>query len=669
LNTPYHTKALPSGTLLREWRLEHVLGAGGFGIVYRGRGVYFDELVAIKEYFPGAISDRTDGTTVTPSDSSSEEIYELGLKKFLEEAKVLWTLSQPERHPNIVSVRALFEIHGTAYMVMDFEEGMSLSQMLKDGRKFSERELLGLVTAIADGLDRAHRGGVIHRDIKPANILVDANGRPVLIDFGSARFDSGQATSTKVTFYTPPYAAIEQYVKTYPQGPWTDIYALGVVLYQCVTGEKPADALERMHGGTGEALSARERPGFSRAFTHAVDAALAIRPADRPQSLPEWLALFLREPPPLDDEATIIAVATPTLAAAPTAAPPPEATAPPAAVEPEPETEPAAAAAPAPASPKRGGPALWLVGAGVAAVLLAGGAAALLLRPHASTTTSAPAKAAPATTLVTAAPAAPHAPGGPSGAAVAQAADALTADARQLGRPAKELNALAAAQAQVDALARSGPPAQLSDAASGMAHTEAATLDRLSDAEAREAERMLGRGAGRSGGAAQALAALHRARAAVAAAASDVASAPDATAALAAARRAVAASGDFAAAYAAMTPFYASARQAEISAVVEQARGYAAQVEALAGGSKPWLFASQSRKQAYQLQQANAAKAKAEAASLDQLSQQAAATQDVRRLDATLAQASSLKSELAGLAASSAAARASASGPATAPSR
>ncbi|MBV8684451.1 MAG: protein kinase, partial [Caulobacteraceae bacterium] len=180
MNAPFHTKALPPGVLLREWRLEDVLGAGGFGIVYRGRGVYFDELVAIKEYFPGAISDRIDGVTVTPTDSSSEEIYELGRKKFLEEAKILWTLSQPQRHPNIVSVRSLFEVHGTAYMVMDFEQGLSLSQMLHEGRRFDEASLMALLRPIADGLERVHDAGVIHRDIKPANILVDHSGRPVL---------------------------------------------------------------------------------------------------------------------------------------------------------------------------------------------------------------------------------------------------------------------------------------------------------------------------------------------------------------------------------------------------------------------------------------------------------------------------------------------------------
>lgn len=283
---------MPPGTVLREWRLEQVLGVGGFGIVYRGKGVYFGETVAIKEYFPSAISDRIDGTTVAPTNSSSEEIYDLGRRKFLEEAKILWNLSRPERHPNIVNVRSLFEIHGTAYMVMDFESGVSLSEMLHAGQTFNEKSLLAIIRPIAEGLDRAHRAGVLHRDIKPANILIDKSERPVLIDFGSARFESGQATNTKVTFYTPPYAAIEQYVKTFPQGAWTDIYALGVVLYQCVTGEKPPEVLERLHGGVGQSLSARQWPGYSRTFTAAVDAAMAIRPLERPQSISDWLKLF-----------------------------------------------------------------------------------------------------------------------------------------------------------------------------------------------------------------------------------------------------------------------------------------------------------------------------------------------------------------------------------------
>jgi len=288
----YSNKALPAGTVLREWRLEEVLGVGGFGIVYKGRGIYFDELVAIKEYFPSSISERDSDDTVVPIDSDAEEVHALGLKKFVEEAKLLWNLSTPSRHPNIVSVRSLFEIHGTAYMVMDFEDGTSLSKMVKQGRRFNERSLWNILRPIAEGLDRAHRVGVLHRDIKPPNILINEDNRPVLIDFGSARFEAAEATSTKVTFHTPPYAAIEQYVKTYPQGPWTDIYALGVVMYECITGEKPPEVLERLHAGLGKPLSEGKWPGYTKRFLAGVDAAMVVKPDERPQSIGDWLAMF-----------------------------------------------------------------------------------------------------------------------------------------------------------------------------------------------------------------------------------------------------------------------------------------------------------------------------------------------------------------------------------------
>lgn len=308
MSKAYSNKALPAGTVIREWRLEDVLGVGGFGIVYRGRGIYFGELVAIKEYFPSSISERDSEDTVVPIGSDVEEVHALGLKKFVEEAKLLWNLSTPSRHPNIVSVRSLFEVHGTAYMVMDFEDGVSLSKLLKEGRRFNERSLWNIIQPIAEGLDRAHRVGVLHRDIKPPNILITNDNRPVLIDFGSARFEAAEATSTTVTFHTPPYAAIEQYVKTYAQGPWTDVYALGVVLYECVTGEKPPEVLERMHGGLGKPLAEGNWPGFSKRFLEAIDAAMTIRPAERPQSTREWLAMFGKKDAEAevstDDEAT-----------------------------------------------------------------------------------------------------------------------------------------------------------------------------------------------------------------------------------------------------------------------------------------------------------------------------------------------------------------------------
>ncbi len=307
MNKAYSNKALPAGTVLREWRIEDVLGVGGFGIVYRAKGIYFNELVAIKEYFPSSISERDSEDTVVPIDSEAEEVHALGLKKFVEEAKLLWNLSTPTRHPNIVSVRSLFEIHGTAYIVMDFEDGVSLSKMLKQGRRFNERSLWNILRPIAEGLEMAHRVGVLHRDIKPPNILINEDNRPVLIDFGSARFEAAEATSTTVTFHTPPYAAIEQYVKTYPQGPWTDVYALGVVMYECITGEKPPEVLERLHAGLGKPLAEGKWPGYSKRFLASIDEAMRVKPDERPQLLSDWIASFGKGPSaeePEADEAT-----------------------------------------------------------------------------------------------------------------------------------------------------------------------------------------------------------------------------------------------------------------------------------------------------------------------------------------------------------------------------
>jgi non-specific serine/threonine protein kinase len=691
--TPYHSKALPEGSILREWKLESVLGVGGFGIVYRGRGVYFDELVAIKEYFPSAISDRQTDATVCPTDSSSEEVYALGLRKFVEEAKILWNLSKPDRHPNIVAVKSLFEINGTAYMVMDFETGVSLSQMLRNGQTFDEARLLGLLRPIAEGLDRVHKAGVIHRDIKPANILVNDDGhRPVLIDFGSARFESGQATSTQVTFYTPPYAAIEQYVKTFPQGPWTDIYALGVALYQCVTGEKPGDALERMHGGLGEPLSARERPGYSRTFTRAVDAAMALRPSERPQSMPQWLNMFEPGYDAKDDEVTRISVsarmrrgrqapeeAVPPVVDAREEAVPPvadarEETAPPVTDARE-ETAPPVADAPAPTAatdeasadePAARRAPLWALLAGVGVLLAAGVGAAgfLYLQPHHTAAPSAPAgKAAPTTAASPTAAAAPTQSAAPAVIPSLQPIEAdaagLLADAQRAGRPRQELGALGAANSKIDALAAqlqtapaaAAPPlvAKLDGLAVGMARTETGALSRLALAQSSEVETTLGAAPEGS----EAVAAVRQARASLAAASAGATAGGAPVAAIDAARRSIPAYAAFSAAYARATPLYAVVRRAAIPPVAAQARAYAGQIAALAAAApRPWVFASQGRKQSYQDLQADATRAKTLQAQAEQLAQAANGQSDPAQISATLAQITEIKGTLGSLYAS-----------------
>lgn len=656
VNAPYSNKALPSGAVLREWRLEDVLGVGGFGIVYRGRGTYFGELVAIKEYFPSAISDRIDGETVKPSDSSSEEIYELGLKKFLEEAKILWQLSHPERHPNIVSVRSLFEIHGTAYMVMDFESGVSLSQMLREGRRFDEASLMALLRPIIEGLERAHRAGVIHRDIKPPNILVDDTGRPVLIDFGSARFDSGQATSTKVTFYTPPYAALEQYVKTYAQGPWTDIYSLGVVAYQCVTGEKPPEVLERLHGGANEALSTREWPGYSPAFIRAIDAAMATRPQERPQSLSEWLKLLDGAEPPIaaaDDDVTRVRVRTepPAPAAGPAPTPPPSLRAP---TAPESRT-PAAAASPRRPLDKR-------VLAGAGALVLAAGIGGVLLLPKHPPAPGVPTASAPQLAITQAGPAAPPLAAAGDVRQIAAAASALVAEARQANRPSAELSALSGAAAKINALTAQGPAqaARATEVAKAMASAEAAALDRSARGEAREVDRVLASSKGGSAEASRALSAVRRAKTKLGASVAAASRAADGPAALQAARDALGAYSEFNSAYTDAKGYFVPARRAEFTALKGQIEGLADRVSAFADKKRPSLFAAGSRKAAYQKLKDNDVQAKAQRAQLAQLSKTVADATDVAAVDDALRQATAIRQTLGALYDSSNAAAAAA---------
>jgi serine/threonine protein kinase len=630
-----------------------VLGTGGFGIVYRGRGVYFGEDVAIKEYFPAAISDRREGNTVAPNDSDSEEIYELGRKKFLEEAKVLWNLSRPQRHPNIVSVRALFEIHGTAYMVMDFESGTSLSEMLHAGRTFDEKSLLNIIRPVAEGLDCAHRAGVLHRDIKPANILVNATGRPVLIDFGSARFDAGQATNTKVTFYTPPYAAIEQYVKTFPQGPWTDIYALGVAMYQCVSGEKPPEVLERLHGGLGQALSAKEWPGYSRGFTRAVDAAMEIRPQDRPQSISDWLKLF--DANSVSDEATRIGMtvwaemptlsaSTPAAAAAPAAPATPAPMAkpvPPQSLPPKPGETTAASGA----RKKSGGSTAAIIGAFAALVLVC--VAGVLLWPRHKSADPLPASAFAST-----------APAANKQAALGPVLDGLIAAAQGASRPQAEIALLTDAKTKILALeAQKTPEAkdQLNEAARDMAKAEITALGR----SARRTWRDLGATPDPKAAAdtANSIEALKAAKSDLDAKLAVDLTALDAPAAVGAAQQVLDSYVAFQAAYATAAPQYVAARKQDLTTLLAAAQSTTDQVVALAGVSKPWFLASQSRKQAYQLRQDNAVRAKALFTQLSSAASVAQSSKDLKLVISAIAQVTTGQATLSSLYAASNAAK------------
>ncbi|KQV87769.1 hypothetical protein ASD15_27300 [Massilia sp. Root351] len=275
--------ALAPGFELFEYRIDAVLGQGGFGITYLATDVNLNVRVAIKEYLPADFATRASDRSVSPRWPEDNEFYLNGLECFLIEARTLATF----RHSNIVRVARFFEAHRTAYMVLEYERGQPLKQWWDKHKDMGEQQLLSLVQPLLDGLSLVHDSGYLHRDIKPDNVYVrKEDGSWVLLDFGAARLTVGgmQAMADVVT---PGYAPLEQY-QGGEQGPWTDIYAVGATLYWMVTGAKPAPAPER-HSGVAEYIPAVQagQGRYSEEFLAAVDWALAVDPAQRPQSIAE----------------------------------------------------------------------------------------------------------------------------------------------------------------------------------------------------------------------------------------------------------------------------------------------------------------------------------------------------------------------------------------------
>ncbi len=284
--------ALPLQSTLQEYRIDQILGVGGFGITYLAHDTHLDKAVAIKEYLPAELAARATGTVV-PVSAEREADYRWGLERFLLEARTLAKFS----HPNIVRVLRYFEANGTAYMVMDYERGEPLKNVLQRAPQPPEAILKKLVAPLLDGLAVVHAGGFLHRDIKPDNIIVRSGGEPVLIDFGAARNALGGTTRSLTAVLTPGYAPLEQYSGEGKQGPWTDLYAFGGVLYRAVTDQAPPDAVTRLKGdATGASLS-RVRGRYSEPFLRAIQWALDLDEKQRPQTVQQWKQALLAAAP------------------------------------------------------------------------------------------------------------------------------------------------------------------------------------------------------------------------------------------------------------------------------------------------------------------------------------------------------------------------------------
>ncbi|MGF1650848.1 MAG: protein kinase [Hyphomicrobiaceae bacterium] len=287
--------ALEAGTVLADdFEIERVLGAGGFGITYLATERALHRHVTIKEYFPSDFAIRGAGATALPRSSGREEDFAWGLSRFIDEARTLARFN----HPNIVKVYRYFEENETAYMVLHFEQGPQLRQWLKDlGRTVRQEELDAIAGPLLHALETLHAADFLHRDIAPDNIIIRPDGSPVLIDFGSARGDIARQSRTVSALVKPGYSPFEQYGQDgIAQGPWTDIYALAATLYQAVTGKRPPDSPTRMIKD--DLRPAREAAvgAFRQDFLVALDRALSLEIAARPQSVAAWRHHLLREP-------------------------------------------------------------------------------------------------------------------------------------------------------------------------------------------------------------------------------------------------------------------------------------------------------------------------------------------------------------------------------------
>ncbi|WP_395713810.1 protein kinase domain-containing protein [Reyranella sp.] len=284
-----NVQALPPGTQLGDYRFDAVIGQGGFGITYRAFDTQLAKFVAIKEYLPVEFAIRREDGQVAPRGARFAEDFTWGRDRFLDEARALARF----RHPHIVPVLRYFEANGTAYTVMEFEDGKNLAELLRDpARPLSPDNVQRLAEALLSGLRAVHAENFLHRDVKPSNIIVRRDGVPVLIDFGAARQAIGGRTRTLTSVLTPQYAPIEQYALDAKQGPWSDIYSAAAVLHHAITGRPPADAAARVGADPYRPLASTEEARFDPVFLAAIDRALAFAPADRPQNVAAWRALF-----------------------------------------------------------------------------------------------------------------------------------------------------------------------------------------------------------------------------------------------------------------------------------------------------------------------------------------------------------------------------------------
>ncbi len=275
---------LPPGFQLEGYRIERKLSMGGFSMVYLAH----DEAgtsVAIKEYLPARLARRIGDSPLSVVAEEDRVAFNHGLKAFFEEGRILAHID----HPNVVKVLNFFRANQTAYMVMRYETGHNLQEIVRRfqerGESIKEEHLRNLFVPLLSGLREVHKQKLLHLDIKPANIYLRNNGQPVLIDFGASRQGLGGDSPVHGTVYTPGFAAPEQENSGQPLGPWTDIYSIGATLYSCLAGRPPLAANLRLaHDGL-ERAERRWLKRYSAQLLELIDWCMRLNVDERPQSV------------------------------------------------------------------------------------------------------------------------------------------------------------------------------------------------------------------------------------------------------------------------------------------------------------------------------------------------------------------------------------------------
>ena len=300
-SNPY---CLKPGTVLREkYLIGRPIGAGGFGITYIGRDLVLDVRIAVKEFYPSQFNARNSevasDVTVTSAvfTTTGKNTYEKSKKRFLDEAR---TLARFEHVAGIVNVKDCFEANNTAYIVMEYVDGLTLKEYLEQHGNFAAEDIVEKMRPVMESLARVHEEGLVHRDISPDNIKIPSEGNLKLLDFGAARFVAADLDKTVTSMTKAGYAAEEQYRSGGEQGPWTDVYALCATIYKCVTGVTPPDSPQRLHNKTHnqQDLKTLSELGVtvSPHLASVIKRGMAVLQEDRYQNMNELLDAFDAEP-------------------------------------------------------------------------------------------------------------------------------------------------------------------------------------------------------------------------------------------------------------------------------------------------------------------------------------------------------------------------------------